>query len=121
MKKLQENARMAMLKTVLTETDESAVKNQQALDDASTAKGHVVEDYKKVIMERIEKLRNINKEIVVTIKNITEAIAKGTKSFNRIRKEELSKQIDARSVSIDSLMSDLEDWKVFAVNRIEAN
>lgn len=122
MKKFQENARFAIAKSNLNEADQIAAKEQHILDEATATKSYAIADYKRVTETRILKLEAINNQVKSDLEHIMEAIILAIERLEQARVDTLRRLLDdGVSITVGTLMQDVEEWVQLAKDRIEAN
>lgn len=121
MKKLQENARVAMAKNQLNEADQNAAKEQQALDDASRLKEQAISDYKRVTENRIETLRKIKSQMKLDFANISTTLIEKTKLLETARKHNTKAKVPVGSLLVETLMDDLNAWRTTSRDKVLAS
>eukprot|EP00934_Nitzschia_sp_Nitz4_P005891 Nitzschia sp. Nitz4//scaffold48_size128905//104131//108028//NITZ4_003617-RA/size128905-augustus-gene-0.28-mRNA-1//-1//CDS//3329553033//5881//frame0 len=118
MKKLQENARIAMAKSSLSEAEQNEAKEQQALDISTAAKSQAVEDYKRVTQARIDKLNGFLQERKNDVCTLTLTILSALEELDQQRLK-VVQTLEASTTTYETLLKDVEAWVATSTETIK--
>lgn len=117
-KKFQD-ARMAMARSNLNEAEQSAAKEQQALDTATALKEQATGDYEKVTGARVVKLKELVERRRVVIVDTTQLIKTTFEEVLQLRAKPLKISTDGNKNTVELVQLDIADWSKSAKEKVD--